>query len=316
MPFPQLLQAVATGMVDSDTLTSLAARLATLERSLSEQDRYDVRTLSGGRSLHDLSHALLDAVDPDRHLAAAQADSGDDKPSPEAMEQAAGKLMREAARLLAANPDLRVKLVELHQRNEQVIDVVTVDEVLDAGYDPAALDLARSTVDTFRRYIETHKDEITALQLLYSRPYGQRALTYRDIQELAAVLEQSPYSWTTERLWQAYAQVERDKVRGVGSQRLLTDLISLVRHAVQLEDELTPYLERVQQRYGQWLTDQAASGRSFTPEQRWWLDRIAEQIGVNLSVEPESFDTGEFFDRGGRFHATRWAATGWRWSGR
>ena len=100
-------------------------------------------------------------------------------------------------------------------------------------------------------------------------------------------------------------------MRGVGSQRLLTDLISLVRHAVQLEDELTPYLERVQQRYAQWLADQAASGRSFTPEQRWWLDRIAEQIGVNLAVQPESLDTGEFFDRGGRFGAMRTLGGDW-----
>ena len=133
--------------------------------------------------------------------------------------------MRGRPRPLAANPDLRARLVELHRRNEQVIDLVTIDEELDASYDPAALDLARNTVDTFRRYIESHKDEITVLDLLYSRPYGQRALTYRDIQELAAVLEQPPYSWTTERLWQAYAQVEQDKVRGVGSQRRLTDLI-------------------------------------------------------------------------------------------
>ena len=247
----------------------------------------------------------------DRHLAAAQAATGVDDPPDAAVTQAAHKLMRDAARLLAANPNLRAKLVELHQRNEQVIDVVTIDEVIDASYNPAVLDLARSTVDNFRRFIDDNKDEITALQLLYSRPYGQRALTYRDIQDLAKVLEQSPYSWTTERLWLAYAQVEKDKVRGVGSQRLLTDLISLVRHAVQLEDELTPYLERVQQRYAQWLADQAASGRSFTPEQRWWLDRIAEQIGVNLAVQPESFDTGEFFDRGGRFGAMRTLGGDW-----
>ena len=42
-----------------------------------------------------------------------------------------------------------------------------------------------------------------------------------------------------------------------------------------------------------------ATGRSFTPEQRWRLHRIAEQIGVNLTVAPKSFDTGEFFDRSG-----------------
>ncbi len=90
-----------------------------------------------------------------------------------------------------------------------------------------------------------------------------------------------------------------------------------MRHAVQLEDELTPYLERVQQRYADWLADQAASGRTFTPEQRWWLDRIAEQIGVNLggsrrASTPASSSTAA----GGSARCGRWAATGWRWSGR
>ena len=79
------------------------------------------------------------------------------------------------------------------------------------------------------------------------------SVTYADIEELAAILQQPPHSWTTERLWQAYAQVERDKVRGTGAQRTLTDIISLVRHAVQLEDELVPYQDVVQQRYEAWL---------------------------------------------------------------
>jgi type I restriction enzyme R subunit len=219
--------------------------------------------------------------------------------------------MQAAAQLLSDNPRLRNLLVEIQQRNEQIIDVVTVDVLREAGFNQDATERARQTVDSFRHFIETHKDEITALQLLYSRPYSQRSLTYQDIEELAKTLEQPPRSWTTERLWQAYAQLERDKVRGVNSQRLLTDVISLVRHALQLEDELVPYPELVQQRYQQWLADQAAAGRTFTPEQRWWLDKIAEQIGVNLAIEPEDFDYGDFYDRGGRLGAMR--ALGQRW---
>jgi type I restriction enzyme, R subunit len=100
-------------------------------------------------------------------------------------------------------------------------------------------------------------------------------------------------------------------VRGAGTKRILTDVISLVRHALQLDDELVPYPDRVQGRYQQWLADQAATGRTFTPEQRWWLDKIAEQIGVNLSIQPEDFDYGEFFDRGGRLGAMRSLGQQW-----
>jgi type I restriction enzyme R subunit len=99
--------------------------------------------------------------------------------------------------------------------------------------------------------------------------------------------------------------LERDRVRGAGTRRVLTDLVSLVRHAVQLEDELVPYPERVQRRYQEWLAAQEAEGHSFTPDQRWWLDQIATHIGVNLQARAEDFNYGEFFNRGGQIAALR-----------
>jgi type I restriction enzyme, R subunit len=207
---------------------------------------------------------------------------------------------------------LRQHLIECQQRNEIMIDETTQDTVLAAGFDVNASERARTTVESFRRYIDEHRNEIVALDLLYQRPHSQRHVTYQDIQELAEKLRQPPYNWTTEQLWQAYAQVNCDKVRGVNAPRLLTDLISLVRHAVQLEDELVPYPEVVQQRYQAWLADQAAAGREFTPEQRWWLDRIAEQIGVNVELTLEDLDNGEFFDRGGRWGLSRVLGNKWQ----
>ena len=108
-----------------------------------------------------------------------------------------------------------------------------------------------------------------------------------------------------------HAQLEQDKVRGVGTQRILTDLISPVRHTLQMEDELVPYSDRVKQRYARWLEDQQATGITFAPEQRWWLDRMAEQIGLNLSVQSDDFDYGDFFDKGGRIGAMRALRTEW-----
>jgi len=91
----------------------------------------------------------------------------------------------------------------------------------------------------------------------------------------------------------------------VGGRRTLTDLVSLVRHAVQLEDELVPYPDRVRHRYREWLAAQEAEGRAFTAEQRWWLDRIAGTIGVNLGVTSDDFQVGELFERGGWIAARR-----------
>ena len=81
-----------------------------------------------------------------------------------------------------------------------------------------------------RQYIEENRDEIAALQALYERPYRQR-LTYADIKALADALVSSPRSWTTDRLWEAYRQMDRSKVRGSG-QRTLADIVSVVRYAI------------------------------------------------------------------------------------
>jgi type I restriction enzyme R subunit len=65
VPFKQLLEAVAVGQRDADTLSSLAGRLARLEVRLSETERAEVAALAGGRTLRDLANGLLDAIDPD-----------------------------------------------------------------------------------------------------------------------------------------------------------------------------------------------------------------------------------------------------------
>ena len=224
---------------------------------------------------------------------------------------AAAAELAEQATLVFDRAELRRTLIDIQARDEQTIDVVSIDEVKGAGYSVDATAKALATVNSFRQFILEHHDEITALDIIYSQPYQKRHLTFQQLTELAEQLQLPPHAWTTEALWRAYAQLEQDKVRGVRAKRVLTDLVSLVRHAVQLDDELTPYPEQVQRRYAEWLAAQQAAGRSFTPDQRWWLDRIAEHIGVNLEVAPEDLDYGEFFNRGGRLGATRVFGAEW-----
>ena len=70
-----------------------------------------------------------------------------------------------------SNPDLRVKIVDLRRSYEQIIHDAGIDKLIEAGY---STERARQTVDDFRQFIEDNKDEITALQILYSHPYSQR----------------------------------------------------------------------------------------------------------------------------------------------
>jgi len=70
--FGNLLLGVAIGKRDEETLTSVAGRLARLERAVSPTEAASLRELAGGKSLSDLAAALLRATDPDEVEAASR----------------------------------------------------------------------------------------------------------------------------------------------------------------------------------------------------------------------------------------------------
>jgi type I restriction enzyme, R subunit len=85
------------------------------------------------------------------------------------------------------NPKLRDTILNAKCKAEQVIDEQTLDQLLKAGFDKQALEKARSLATSFRQFIEDHKDEIEALQVLCSQPY-RAGVRFRHIKELAARL--------------------------------------------------------------------------------------------------------------------------------
>jgi type I restriction enzyme R subunit len=295
--FERLLQAVAFGNREEDVLASLAGRLARLERQLTDNDKTELQKLSGGQSLPAITHALIDAVDPDKIAEAAGRARPPGAPPAESLKEAATQLATAAVAPIATKPDFRNKLIELHKSLEQTIDTVSKDKVTYAGHDQSALDAARNTVEKFETFIAEHKDEITALQILYTHPHRRR-LRYEDIKELAATIENPPRRWTTEALWSAYEKLDKSHVRGSG-QRVLTDLVTLVRLALHEQAELIPFSETVHDRFNNWLAQQEAFGKKFTPEQRQWLEMIRDHIATSLAIEPDDFDSVPFNQRGG-----------------
>jgi type I site-specific restriction endonuclease len=180
---------------------------------------------------------------------------------------------------------------------DKTTDTVSADSLIEAGFSAGAADHARSLIESFQQFIEQNRDEIAALQVLYNRPYRQR-LTYPDIKALADALQLPPRSWTPDRLWQAYQQLDRSKVRGSG-QRVLADMVSLVRFAVGEDDELVPFAEQVKQRFEGWMAMQETAGRAFTSEQRLWLEAIRDHIAGSVSIGLEDFQFAPFDQRGG-----------------
>ena len=294
VPFDKLLQAVALGNVEPEVLSSVAARLARLDRELTEPDKLRITQASGGASLKDLARGIVDALNPDNW----QAD-----PNGTVRPELVDGLMQAAVRPLC-DPALRNLLIDLKKKAEQVIDTVTQDKLLEADFSEAARDRAKGTVESFEKFIAEHKDEITALQILYQQPRRLKGLqaetlTFEALKALADTLQAPPHLWTEGQLWQAYAALDKSKVKGENRKRILTDLVSLVRFAMHQSNELVPFPERVNANFKAWLAQQTQAGTTFTPEQRHWLDMIREHIAGNLTIVPDDFEYSPFAQEGG-----------------
>jgi len=305
--FERLLQAVALGNRDPDVISSLAGRLARLDRQLGKTEQEDLRQVAGGVRLQAIVSGMVAALDPDAHVETARATAGlgpKEEPTPRQVDEAAARLLSEAVEPLASSPSLRQKLIDLKRSHEQTIDVVSQDAVLEASYSEAAKEKARGLVASFEEFLRQNKDEITALQILYSRPHARR-LRYEDIKALADQIQAPPRRWTTEDLWRAYETLDQSRVRGAAANRLLTDIVSLVRYAIHQEETLVPFPETVETRFEAWLARQEASGRKFTPEQRQWLESIRDHIAANLEIAPDDLEYAPFNQRGGLGKAHR-----------
>jgi type I restriction enzyme R subunit len=297
VPLERLLKQVSFGVRDPDTVSAIAARLSRLDRRLGKDERAELESLAGGQTLKDIAVGIVAALDPDQQLATARESSGSEEPTVDDIAAAARTLIADAVAPLATNPGLRERIVDLRRMHEQAIDETSTDEMIEAGYSADAADRARRTVESWEQFCQEHRDEITALQILYARRRPQR-LTFREVKELAQTIARPPHQWTPEKLWQAYEQLDRSKVRGSGD-RVLTDLVSLVRVALHQENELVPYPDLVRERYHAWLLQQENAGRVFTTEQLAWLDRIRDHIATSVAITADDFSYSPFVQAGG-----------------
>ena len=301
-----LLQGVALGSRDDDTVLSLGNRLVRLAKQLDGKAQARIEKISGGIPVGELGKALITALDPDAivqtALASARAQGitrSEDTLAPEELD--AARTQRVAAACAPFDsPELREALETARREREQIIDHINLDQVTHTGFSKQAEAQAEAAIARFVGYLQQHKDDIAALGFFYQQPYQRRALTFEMIEELHQRLAQPPLLLTTEKLWSAYARVRGNQVKGISRQRQLTDLISLLRFALGLDGELKPFADEVDKRFQAWVFRHNAQRRSaFTPEQMDWLRLMKDHIASSCSIQRDDFDYAELAGHGG-----------------
>jgi type I restriction enzyme R subunit len=300
--FEKLLEAVKLGVRDEDVLATLAARLTRMDRRLTPDQQEELAGV--GCSLSSLVAQIINAIDPDVEESWARAKFGlppDVEPTDWQREEASTTLRDQAVAPLAYDVKLRDTLLAVRKAQDVTVDGVTIDEVTVARFrpelgDPEEIPAEIALVSAFETYCREKRDELDALVVLYSQPYARR-LKRPELLELVKAIQKPPRQWTTEALWQAYEKLKGGAVRGASRGRMMTDLISLARHALGVESELVSYAEGVHQRFDAWISQPGQ--RVFTAEQRAWLELVRDRIVVDLEVRVEDFEETPFLERGG-----------------
>ncbi|MEW8584378.1 MAG: type I restriction-modification enzyme R subunit C-terminal domain-containing protein, partial [Candidatus Thiodiazotropha sp.] len=312
----KLMEQIARGDRHSDTLRALGNRLIRLDLKLNDLQRKRINDLlketletpsplaGEGRGEGDLippttltaiASNLIHSTNEEHLIKAAQAKVGKE----EVTEQEIQKTFKPKADELIKpfhNPDLRELIETLRKDTDQLIDD-SADELITAGYDEENAELL---IQNWQQFIQDHKNELDAIQLIYQKPYQKRHLSYEQIEKLAEEIQQPPYNLAPIEVWKAYEQLEKNKVKGVPPKELLTNIVSLIRFSTGLSDVLEPFTELVNNRFDNWLKQQ---GKAFQPEQLVWLNKIKDQIAQNAEMTVDDFNYIPFNQEGGLLKA-------------
>ncbi|WP_067521587.1 type I restriction endonuclease subunit R [Endozoicomonas ascidiicola] len=304
-----LLQGVAMGHRDDDSLQSLANRLIRLNKQLDKKQLKELEAISD-KPVNQLAKDLLNATDPDSITQQALANAKGagilrtEETLTEDERQTAREQLVQTACAPFDQPELREKIETARRDRYQIIDHINTDQVTFSGFSQQAQENAEKLITTFTDFIQQHKDDIEALSFFYQQPYQRRQLTFEMIEVLHEALAKPPLLLTTEKLWSAYSRVQEARqqtpVKGQNQQRQLTDVIALVRFAMGLDQELKPFTDQVDGRFKQWIfRHNAQRATAFTPEQTEWLRLIKDHIAASCCIVRDDFDFSPFVNKGG-----------------
>ena len=284
VPLKKLLEYAANGTHDDDDFSSLAARISRLENFMPAEDQRSIEEKCN-TTLSKLANGLLDAIDPDK--------------LENKTEQEVENIKEQAIKPFS-NPVLGDMLLNNAKKAFMYVDDITPDYA--TQFAPST-DREQAIIDNLQQFIEKNKDSIAALSIIYNRSYGRAALNYEGIKELADALKNNNPSLDIPVLWGAFARKNPGKVaNSARPERMLTNVIQIMRFALGQDDELRPFDAVANQRYNLWIGRMKQRGIQFTEEQKQWLDRIKEFIVYNSSItEGDIQDT--LSDKGGLIRA-------------
>ncbi len=300
-----VLQSVAMGNTSEDMLTTLANRLIRLDRQLTDKDKATFAEQANGFTINHVVKQLLNAYDPDTNQQIETSVKGNLRGfAPMEIEKAIDaekkKLIEEAVAVFH-NPDLRDFIVDIRKKLDQIIDTSNIDAITNIGWVKDHAAASSATIADFTAWIESHKDEITALQIFYAQDYRHRTFTYKMIKDLCEKLKTEKPLLAPLTVWRAYEQLETSTSSARGSvKNELIALVSLIRKVAGIDNNLTSYDKTVDANFKKWIFEKnAGQHNAFTEAQMQWLRMMKDYVANSFSIDKDDFDLSPFNAEGG-----------------
>ena len=296
VPLKDLATGVMMGIRDEDTVSSLAGRLARLDRQLEPEEKDRIEHAAGGVALSTIVHRLLDSIDPDRIEHQASVAAGGGEPTEAARAQARDKLIGQAANVFTGP---LIDLIDnIRRQKEQTIDHDNLDILNFAGFSITARQSAENMANDFEAYLAEHRDRIEALSIFYSQPARRSQITYAMIKAVMDALKTDRPRLAPISVWRAYALL--DDVSEKNPVNRLTILVALIRRVCGIDPKLALYSETVRRNFRDWILKRhSGSGEKFTGEQLEWLHMIRDHIATSIHMDREDLENNPFDTKGG-----------------
>jgi len=256
----QLLEQISYGYLPDDYLLLLSSRLSRINAKSKERER-NILAQKAGITMYDLSINIYNALENNL--------------LPEFIDKNQPNTERKAlVAVLATNPEAREYLLVLNAGFTKVL-IPGEDELIYKGF---STEEAQATTTAFEEYVNSHKDEIEALRIIYQ---NNGKLNYDILKDLEQRILSADSRFKMQRLWNSYAIVKTDKVvklKPKTDRDCLTNLIQLVRFALNRIESLKSLPAQSAQRFELWC---GQNQRPLTEIQKNILKEIVGYIAAN-----------------------------------
>lgn len=181
-------------------------------------------------------------------------------------------------------------LLQDYERAEKIflVSIEEHDEVTSGTIDRfGKFDKPEDYLEAFAKFVRENENNVAALSILLNKPQDWQPQVLNEIRQK---LGENDFSEKV--LQSAHFRVH---------QKDLADIISMVKHAANVQSQLLTATERVER-----AMKKVTDGKNFNAEQMQWLDMIENYLSQNLTISEETFAKQPIFiDRGGLRKAKR-----------